>query len=192
MAELIRSGSDEGITSLLQEYGGRVSGYLRRRFPSFDDHDILEVLADAVLVLANTFDPTRGSLAAWLLFLAHQQAVGKLRSRNSAAASQTLEDQFEPLARSRSPLDELVTQERLLKVHQVMASLSDLERAVIEADLAEGTVVQAEQLAGRLKTTEGSVYAARQRARRKLVERCDWIRNGLQGRGFDDGEETQD
>jgi RNA polymerase sigma factor (sigma-70 family) len=181
--QLIRQGEQSGFALLLQSYGGRIAGYLRQRFPSLDDHDIQDLLADAMLTLVDSFDSSRGSLAAWFLFLARQQAVGRLRAGRSRPHTEALTADDEPLDTQATPLENMATQERWLEVEEVIRSLSSLEQAVVEADLDEGGAAAAEDLANRLRTTPGSVYAARQRARRKLLIRCPWINEVLGQRG---------
>ena len=172
----------------MEHYGGRVAGYLRQRFPSLDDHDIHDVVADAVLGLADSFDASRGSLAAWFLLLAHQRAVRRLRTQRRAAQWESWSDDGEPAGAGLTPLEELATRERLCEVDEVIQSLSTLEQAVVKADVEAGGSVPAEDLALRLRTTAGSVYAARQRARRKLLSRCAWISPMLGEKGGSDGE----
>ncbi|HVW39138.1 MAG TPA: hypothetical protein VHB99_17605, partial [Pirellulales bacterium] len=68
-----------------------------------------------------------------------------------------------------SPCDHLLRLEFQSAVNQAMSQLSELERAVIEADIDAGKQARAGSLARRLRTTEHSIYAARARARRKLL-----------------------
>ncbi len=180
IARWLRQGEPRGVSHVLEHYGPRVAGYLRRRFPSLDDHGLHDVLADAVLALADSFDADRGSLAAWLLLLAHQRAVSRLRTQRTAPRWESWDDSMvEPASAAITSLEELVIQERLTQVDEIIGSLSVLEQAVVRADLDAGRCVPAADLAPRLHTTAGSVYAARQRARRKLVARCPWIRQML-------------
>ena len=190
IARWMRQGESRGFTLLMQHYGGRIAGLLRQRFPSFDDHDIHDVLADAMLALADSFDPSRGSLPAWFLLLAHQRAVSRLRTQRSQPRWESWTSDFEPADSGATPFEELATHERLLEVEEVMRSLSTLEQAVVQADLEAGRAVSAQDLATRLHTTAGSVYAARQRARRKLLARCPWISEMLGERGSSNGQTT--
>jgi RNA polymerase sigma factor (sigma-70 family) len=181
IAQWIREDPQRGFTALLQHFGGRVKGYLRRRFPSLSADDIHDALSDAMLSLAATFDPSRGTLAAWFLFLAHQHAVATLRSGRARRVMQQLDGDSDPVDQQPSVMAQLLDQERRQEVREVLESLSELERGVIQADLDAARAVPADELSVRLKTTVGSVYSARRRARRKLLERCDWIRDGLAG-----------
>jgi RNA polymerase sigma factor (sigma-70 family) len=189
IARWIRQGESRGFSLLMQHYGGRVAGFLRQRFPSLDDHDVHDALADAMLALADSFDPDRGSLPAWFLFLAQQRAVGRLRTQRSQPLWVSWTVDLEPADAGATPLEELATHERLLEMEEVIRSLSRLEQAVVQADLDEGGAVSAQDLAMRLHTTAGSVYAARQRARRKLLARCPWISQML-GEGDSTNDET--
>jgi RNA polymerase sigma factor (sigma-70 family) len=151
---------------------------------------VSDVLADAMLVLAGTFDPSRGSLAAWFLFLAHQQAVAVIRSRRTRREARQLDGVPEPADPAPHGVDQLLAEERLAHVREALAVLSDLERSVIEADLGAQRVVAAEQLAVQLNTTAGSVYSARRRARRKLLKRCGWLREVAEEKRDDHDEAT--
>jgi DNA-directed RNA polymerase specialized sigma24 family protein len=183
IVQQMRQGDPNGYAQLLERYGGRVSAYLYQAFPTFDDHAVQDALADAALKVAASFDSRRGSLPAWFLFLARQEAVARLRSAAPKWSLESLAETDEPVSQQRSPLDDMVGAERWAQVEEVISSLSVLEQAVVEADLNEGGAAAADELAGRLKTTPGSVYAARRRARRKLLDRCGWIRDRLRARG---------
>ncbi len=183
IVQQMRQGDPLGFARLLECYGGRVAAYLRKTFPTFDEHDVQDALADAVLKVAASFDSQRGSLPAWFLFLARQEGVARLRSSGGKPTVGSLAEADEPASSQRSPLDDLVGAERWAEVEEVIGSLSVLEQAVVQADLNEGGAASAEELAVRLRTTPGSVYAARRRARRKLLARCGWIRDLLRVRG---------
>ena len=188
IAQLICDDPQQGFTLLLQHYGGRIRGYLRQRFPSLDRADVQDVLTDAMLALEASFDTTRGTLPAWFLLLAHQHAVQLLRSRRTSLATRSDEEAVQQLVSGDDPLGELISAERQADLYRVMAALPPLERAVVEADLDEGRGVAAQQLATQLGTTEGSIYAARRRARQKLLSQCGWIRDSLHCGDVDDGE----
>jgi RNA polymerase sigma factor (sigma-70 family) len=180
IVRLIRDDPQRGFTLLLGQYGGRIHGYLRQRFPSFDESDLHDAVTDAMLALADSFDQRRGTLPAWFLLLAHQQAVRMLKSRRSIPGTVALDTCLEEVDRGDEPLTRLETLERLQEAQQAIQALPALERAVLEADLAEGLTVDAQVLAQRLNTTRGSIYAARKRARARLIDKCNWVREFLQ------------
>jgi DNA-directed RNA polymerase specialized sigma24 family protein len=76
-------------------------------------------------------------------------------------------------------LSQVIAGESLAEVAAAITRLPRLERAVLEADLAAGEAVSAASLAESLHTTEGSIYAARRRARKRLAQQCRWIREKL-------------
>jgi RNA polymerase sigma factor (sigma-70 family) len=163
---------DEAVRQLLQRHGGQVRAALRRRFPSIhDDHILLQALHDAVGTVLTDYDPTKGAgLGAWFLLIAGRRVCDALRGQRDRRRK-TL-----PLVNGNcrdhqpSPTSRLFSEELRTAVRQAMEKLSELERAVIEADIDAGKPAAADALARRLKTTEQSIYAARARARRKLLE----------------------
>jgi RNA polymerase sigma factor (sigma-70 family) len=171
LVQLIREGDDLAVRLVLQLHGGRIQGYLRKRFPSFDDQHVHDVLVDAVLRLVATFDPDRGAVGPWLLLLAHRAAVDLLRGGAAQWSTVTLDHQFDVAEGGPSPESQLIDDEQQQLVRQSLQELSRLERAVIEADLDAGTTADAGQLARQHDTSEGSIYAARRRARTKLWKR---------------------
>jgi RNA polymerase sigma-70 factor (ECF subfamily) len=168
IVRLLESGHEQGVVLLLERHGGRVASYLRRRFPSLTDDQLHDALVDAVLALRESYDPSRSHLGSWLLLLAHQKAVNRLRRRRRPQASDELDRVVDHRQGPESRLEE---QQQWEQLQEALAGLSSLERAVIEADLAGGQPANAEVLARQLKTTARSVYAARTRARQKLLQR---------------------
>lgn len=171
LVRLLCESDPQAVELLLQCHGDRVRGYLHRRFPSLDAAETHDILVDAILKLIETFDPQRGSPGGWLVFLAHRAAIDVLRSGRTRGMPQGNLAEVSSPESSETPLDHLVYQERLQEVRAAFASLSDLERAIIEADLDAGEPACAERLAARFDTTEGSIYSARRRARKKLLAR---------------------
>lgn len=170
---LFREGQEgEASRRLLERHGGQVRAALRKRFPSVhDDHMLLQAIHDAVRTVLADYDAAKGaSLGGWLLLIAGRRVCDLLRGererrrRTSPLVGDDCRD-HRPAPGSR-----LVSEEFRAAVRQAMEQLSELERAVIEADIDAGKQAAAEGLAKTLKTTEQSIYAARARARRKLLE----------------------
>lgn len=179
ITRLLRTHPPQGLRLLLQEYGGRIRGYVRQRFPSLDDGELQDVVTDAMLAVAGSFDPDRGTLSAWFLLLAHQQAVVRIRTRHARRVHERPTEMWEPTAPGVDPLSQVIARESLAELQAAITRLPRLERAVMEADLAAGEAVPAASLAASLHTTEGSIYAARRRARTRLAQQCRWIREKL-------------
>jgi len=179
IVQQMRDDPQRGFTLLLERYGGRIHGFLRQRFPMLDDAALHDAIVDAMLLLVDSFDARRGPLSAWFLLLAHQQVAGALRCRKPGVTVRAAGDQLPDLEDHDDPLARLQSLERLSELQRAIGSLPPLERAVLEADLAEGRPVVARELADRLGTSIAAVYTARRRARAKVFARCDWIRSWL-------------
>lgn len=174
----------QAYTLLLQHYGGRIRGYLRHRFPSLDATELQDVMTDALLALETTFDADRGTLAAWFLLLAHQHAVRVLRRRRGGLA--LLDEVAQAsLVAGEDPVAALVSRERVEQLRQAISELPTLERAVVQSDLDGEPNLTAQALAEQLGTTAASVYTARKRARRRLVQKCRWIEEYLRAKDLD-------
>ncbi len=168
---------EECMRRLLDEHGGRVRAALRKRFPAVrDDHVFLEAIHDAARSVFKAYDPAKGcSLGGWFLFIAGRRLCDLLRGERLRLRKTV------PLHRGLahdercSPERGVIGDEIREAVNQAMSRLSDLERAVIEADIDAGKQARAGGLARRLQTTEQSIYAARARARKKLLE-SPWMK----------------
>jgi RNA polymerase sigma factor (sigma-70 family) len=174
--EIVRAYRDgrksEAARRLLERHGGKVRAALRRRFPSIhDDHILMQALNDAVRTVLADYDPAKGaSLGGWFLLIAGRRACDVLRGERKRLG-RTLPllhgDCYDPRP---APAGRLLSDEFRAIVRSALKQLSELERAVIEADIDAGKQAAANVLARTLKTTEQSIYAARARARRKLQE----------------------
>jgi len=162
----------DAVRQLFKRHGGQVRAALRRRFPSIhDDHILLQALHDAAGTVLTGYNPAKGvSLGGWFLLIAGRRVCDSLRGQRERRRRTF------PLVNDNcydlrpSPTSRLLSDELREAVRRAMEHLSELERAVIEADIDAGKQAAADVLARRLKTTEQSIYAARARARRKLLE----------------------
>ena len=84
---------DEGALAVLYDrYAGVISSVLRRILR--DDQAAEEILQDIFFQLWNTasrFDSSRGSLPAWLVVIARNRAISRLRRHNPAAGDALME-----------------------------------------------------------------------------------------------------
>jgi RNA polymerase sigma factor (sigma-70 family) len=173
IVRLFRDGDeDEAARRLLERYGGRVRAALRKRFPSIhDDHILLQAIHDAMRTVLVDYDPSKGaSLGGWLMLIACRRVCDVLRGDRARRHRTTSLVGDDCCDQRPAPGSHLATEEFRAAVRLAMEQLSGLERAVIEADIDAGKQASADSLAKTLKTTEQSIYAARARARRKLLE----------------------
>lgn len=173
MALWQRGEYDEGVRLLLERYGGGVRAALRRRFPSIrDEHLLLQGMNDAARTLLDVYQASKGaSLGGWFLFVAARRVSDILRGERQYRLRMLPLTGGEWSDTHPSPPGELASEEFRHTVEEALDLLSPLERAVIEADIDSGEQASAALLSRELKTTEQSVYAARARARRKLLRR---------------------
>lgn len=128
---------DEGaLTVLYDRYAGMISSVLRRILR--DDRAAEEILQDIFFQLWNTasrFDSSRGSLPAWLVVIARNRAISKLRRHNPAAGEALLEGMVV------SPFNLESSAARRQLVERVTASLENLpkdQRTAVELAFFEG------------------------------------------------------
>lgn len=101
-----------------------------------------EVLQDTfhrLWIVAARFDPSRGSLPAWLAVAARHRAIDRLRQRDPAPASDP--DPAAAIAEIQLPFDleDEVSRQRLFeRVRAALARLTEPHRAVIELAYFEG------------------------------------------------------
>jgi DNA-directed RNA polymerase specialized sigma24 family protein len=156
---------------LLRAHAGRVRKVLARRYAYVLDDDHLDAaVADAAQKALARHKSERGSLGGWFLFLADRQAVNILRGEEPHRSNTVPLGEAEYIdRRSEAPSDLAAAAELAAAVQEAIATqLSDLERAVIQADLDAAGAASVELLAKSLGTTNWSIYAARARGRAKL------------------------
>jgi len=194
-ASLVRgliAGSEEALASLYDRHGRTVFAEAART--SRDRGIAAEVVQETFLTLwnrAELFDPSRGSLLAWLLTIARNRAVDRLRyaGRHDRAASFSSFNGDEPmdasttewLAASGRPVamggPELEPEavfngkETRSIVTEALASLAPVERSVIL--LAYDGGLSQSEIADRLGWPIGTVKTRTRRALRHLRDRLE-------------------
>ena len=97
-----------------------------------------EILQDIFYQLwrtASQFDASRGSLPGWLLVIARNRAISRLRHRNPAAGDELVEN---TLAMPFN-LESVISQQQLLgRIKSVLADLPAEQRAAVELAYFEG------------------------------------------------------
>jgi RNA polymerase sigma-70 factor (ECF subfamily) len=136
LMERILQRDEAALEALYDRYAGILSSVLRRILR--DTQAAEEILQDIFFQLwknAEQFDAARGSLAGWLMVIARNRAISKLRHHNPAAGDELLENtvalpfNLESAAAQRQMLD---------KVKGVLEMLPKEQRAAIEMAYFEG------------------------------------------------------
>lgn len=135
LLERIQQKDEAALSALYDRYSGLVYSAAKRILRDTGAaEEILQDLFFQVWRTAERFDPTRGSLAGWLLVAARNRAISKLRRKSG----KTEELQENGVAVTVS-LESISTQNLLLeKVHAVMGSLPDGQREAMEFAYFEG------------------------------------------------------
>jgi RNA polymerase sigma-70 factor (ECF subfamily) len=194
-ASLIRGlieGSEEALASLYDRYGRSVFAEAART--SRDRWIAAEIVQETFLTLwnrAELFDPSRGSLPAWLLTIARNRAVDRLRhaGRHDRAASFSSFESSEQMDASTTewlaasgrpvamggaepgPEAMFHGKETRIIVGDALASLAPVERSVII--LAYGGGLSQSEIADRLGWPIGTVKTRTRRALRHLRDRLE-------------------
>jgi RNA polymerase sigma-70 factor (ECF subfamily) len=186
VAEIAR-GSDQAVGEMYDRYAAAV--YATALHVTGSQPDAEDVVQETFLALwhrSGQFDPERGSAKTWLLSVARNRAIDRVRAGrtlpkpfSSSVVSDVdadrvdLEEWFgvkaEPVALAtapQSPEDAVVRSETRLAVHAALAGLDPTEREVIK--LAYHEQLSQSEIARRLQWPIGTVKTRTRRALRNL------------------------
>lgn len=127
---------EAALAALYDRYAGMLSSVLNRILR--DQQAAEEILQDIFFQLwrtASGFDPSRGSLAGWLLVIARNRAISRLRRHNPAAGEELKENS---VALPFNFETQMAQQEMLGRVKGALDSLTQEQRAAIELAYFEG------------------------------------------------------
>lgn len=127
---------ESALAALYDRYAGMLSSVLNRILR--DTQAAEEILQDIFYQLwrtASKFDPERGSLPGWLLVIARNRAISRLRRHNPASGEELMDNTVIVPAN----LESAVAQQQLLgKVKSAMENLPKEQRATLELAYYEG------------------------------------------------------
>lgn len=127
---------EAALAALYDRYAGMLSSVLNRILR--DTQAAEEILQDVFYQLwcgAARFDAARGSLPGWLLVIARNRAISRLRRHNPAAGEEILENTVV----MPFDLESALSQEQLLRrVKSAMDILPTEQRAAVELAYFEG------------------------------------------------------
>src|SRR6185295_12616689 len=120
------------LGALYDRYAGLVYGLAMRMLAVPSEADDLTQEIFLSLCTKCDYDPTRGSLSAFLVTLTRSRAIDKIRAR--ARKSRALESWGETVADDAvaSPFEELSVAECSERVRAALADLPDAQRRVLE------------------------------------------------------------
>lgn len=173
LIERIMARDENALSAIYDRYSGMVFSVLVRILK--DSQAAEEVLQDLFLQLwreAQRFDSSRGSLPAWLMVIARNRGISRLRGRNRRALVETSED----LAAGYAPWLDNVEQEAARaeivgKVRAAMREMPREQRQVVELAYFEG-MTQTE-IAAHTETPLGTVKTRMRTAIQSLRQLFD-------------------
>jgi RNA polymerase sigma-70 factor (ECF subfamily) len=124
-----------------------------------DAEEILCEIFQQVWEKASSYDVHKGSVYTWLLKMARNRAIDKIRSKgykNQSLESSDVEDMDDFVSRStENPLDNVLLSERAEMVKAALSQISPDQRLVLETAYFEGYTQS--QIAERLRLPLGTV-----------------------------------
>lgn len=161
-------GDVHALKSLSERYAGMLVALSRRIVAN--DFDAEEVAADVLWQAwraAGAFDPSRGSVAAWLITLGRSRAIDRLRS-NRVRERRPVPSEVESLAPEAGADIDLAEQTK--SVRSALTSLEPSEKAALEmayySDLSHAEI--AEKLGIPLGTVKTRIRSAMIKMRKML------------------------
>jgi RNA polymerase sigma-70 factor (ECF subfamily) len=137
LGALVRSmseGHQDALARLYDETSSMVNGLLLRILAHQQDAE--EVLLDVYMKAwkyASSYSEKRGSVQAWLLIMARNAAIDRIRQRRAQPATLFFEAEIfpEPVSSDATPEEVSVEQERRLRVQRVLNELPAEQREVV-------------------------------------------------------------
>lgn len=136
LIERIMQRDETALAALYDRYAGMLASVLNRILR--DTQAAEEILQDIFFQLwrtASRFDPSRGSLAGWLMVIARNRAISRLRRHNPAAGEELMENSVV----LPSNFESAMAQQQLLgRVKGALENLPKEQRAAVELAYFEG------------------------------------------------------
>lgn len=169
--ELLRGNPEKGLKALMKQYGGLVYAVVKRCLPEFCEADVEECAANVFSEFyldLEKYDPSKGSVKAWLCVIARHNAVDFSRKNPPSL------ELDEEIAVSETTLESNLEEDELRKaVLEAVKSLGEPDREILLRKYYFGE--SSKQIAARLKMSASNVNARTSRAVGKLRESLkDW------------------
>lgn len=172
------AGDQAALGEVYDRYSGLVYGLARRVLA---DTGLAEDVTQEVFALLwehpERFDPTRGTLRAWLGAVTHHRSVDRVRHEIRRSKTEARTGTVEPVAGAQSEVDDELSLEWLAtRVRAAIEHLPDEQRDVVVLAYYGGRTYR--QVAAELAIPEGT---AKSRVRLALAKLDDLLRPALNG-----------
>jgi RNA polymerase sigma-70 factor (ECF subfamily) len=171
----IAAGDTVAVAELYDRHGSVLYALLLKILG--DRSDAQEILQESFVQAwrrAADFDPRRGSEIAWLVSLARNRAIDRLRSRNLRAVREEEAGREIPIDRQSVDTSEGAERQAILgelreRMRAALSELPEAQREVIELAYFQG--MSQSEISGKLGEPLGTVKTRTQLAMKKLRER---------------------
>jgi len=175
LVERMAQGHQDALAQLYDATSSTINGLLRRMLEHPEDAE--EVLLDVYMKAwkyAGAYSEKRGSVQAWLVTMARNTAIDRIRQKSAQPKMMAFEpdETTEPVSGDSSPEEQSLDRERRRRVQQVLNELPDEQReALVLAFFGGLTHVElAEQLGEPLGTIKSRIRMGLMRLRGLLEE----------------------
>jgi RNA polymerase sigma-70 factor (ECF subfamily) len=175
LVQRMAQGHQDALAELYDATSSTINGLLRRMLEHSEDAE--EVLLDVYMKAwkyAGAYSEKRGSVQAWLVTMARNTAIDRIRQKSAQPKMMAFEpdETLEPVSRDSSPEEQSLDRERRRRVQQVLDELPGEQReALVLAFFGGLTHIElAEQLGEPLGTIKSRIRMGLMRLRGLLEE----------------------
>lgn len=165
LVEMMASDPNRGLQLIQEQRWPNIRRAVQARHPTIGPDAIEEIESDLRIVVwrrIGTFDPTQGTLDAWLIGIASRLAMGYLGRRRNGCVDP---DSLDAVAMPTSAAPSRRSVARAQQLRRIVRHLPHRQRVVVEQDLADpGLRASTRELQAMVGGTSDSIYALRRRA----------------------------
>ena len=156
LVQRLAAGDRDAVAELYDRHAARVLGLAYRIVRnSGDAEDVVQEVFSQAWRTAPNYQPTRGTVAGWLLMMARTRAIDRLRSRQ-AQRDTAGDPDLDAIPSASAPVpDQLIADEEAARVRDALLALPSDQKTALELAYFEG-LTQTE-IAERLQTPLGTV-----------------------------------
>jgi RNA polymerase sigma factor (sigma-70 family) len=130
--------SDLDLAERFQQHYPRIYNYLRYRVNVVEDaEDLISIIFEQAFKKREQYDPAKGTFAAWLFRIAHNELISYYRKRTSRSAWETEAEIPADLVTSEpSPEAQIIQREMLIQLLRSIERLSERDQEIISLKFA--------------------------------------------------------